>query len=498
LTERNGWHWHLLASPRRIGWHLVAGHLAAGWALLLLAVAPPPQAPAQRPPAPPPEIQKALDLAQKGNLAGAIALLEPAARKPDSRPGLRSLLGTLYLETGRPADAFALLGPLADGPQAGPVVYFNAARAALALNKDEVAEGYLERATKLAPDSTAARELGLLRGRLGKTEAAYALLLPWSRAHGDDVEVRLAAAYCAVELERPAEAQALLAGIAAGDPRAQLLRGRAKLAARDLQGALQMLDPLVASAPDPVQGQARRYAATAHLALGESAKTVALLEGKVGDDPSLAFLLARAQLQSADPAKAVATLEPFARALPPVESPPAERALAAAVALEYGRALVGANRFADALPALDKAARWAPEKAEAWQALGQAQMAAGKREEAAASLKKLQDLQKGAGKASQRLDEEEKERKDPVARTLREAAELAAQGKTDAALAKLRGEQALNPDDLRPRKAEIDTLLAAGRRDEAVAVLKKRLAAVPGDAQAAGRLKEIEKAPPPR
>src|SRR5205823_14100937 len=52
-------------------------------------------------------IQSALEEAQKGDLKGAIALLEPL-KKPGAHPAALSLLGSLYLETGRPQDALAL------------------------------------------------------------------------------------------------------------------------------------------------------------------------------------------------------------------------------------------------------------------------------------------------------------------------------------------------------------------------------------------------------
>lgn len=462
-------------------------------------------APAQaQPPAPPgaakgaenpvpPEVTKAIELSRRGDAQGvldAIALVEPLARKPGAHPFLPSLLGSLYLQAARPAEALAALAPLADKPEAGPVVLYNAGRAARALGREEAGERYLARAAALAPDSPAARDLGLLLGAEGRTEEAYVLLLPWVRAHAEDGEARLAAAYCAVELERGPEAAELVAALPDGDPRAQLLRGRTRMLEQDPRAALALLTPLATGGAPDLQGQARRFAAISHLALGESKEAAALLAGKVGDDPSLALLLARAQLRAGEPALAAATLQPFAGALPPAAQPPEERQLGAEVALETGRALIAAGRFAEAREPLAKATAWSPGQAEGWQLLGQAQMAAGEREAATASLKRFQEIQ-GARKVSQKIEEEDAERKDPTRRTLREAATLAAGGRLDAALEKLRREGAMKPDDPRPRKAEIDLLVAAGKKGEAVEILRRRVAAHPEDGEAAARLKEL-------
>ncbi len=439
----------------------------------------------------PPEVQRAIELSRQGDLSGAIAALEPLAKKPNAHPFLPNLLGSFYLQAGRPAEALATLTPIAQAEQAGPIVLYNAGRAALALEKDDVADRFLARAVALAPESPAARALGLLRGKQGRTEEAYALLLPWVRAQPEDEEARMAAAYCAVELSRVAEAEELVAGLPEGEPKAQLLRGRTRLIGQDPRGGLFLLTPLATNAAPNLQLQARRYAAIAHLAVGESKEAAALLAGKVGEDPSLAVLLARAQLQSGDAAAAAATLEPFARNLPPADRPPAETGVAAELALESGRALVNASRFAEAVPRLERATRWAPDRAEGWQLLGQAQMAGGQREAAAASLNRFREKTAAAQKGSQQVDLEDADRKDPTGKTLREAQALAGQGKVEEAVAKLRRESALVPNDPRPRKAEVDILVAAGRKADAVAALKQRIAGHPDDAEAAARLKAL-------
>src|SRR4029453_4341752 len=111
---------------------------------------------------------QALKQYQAGDLKGAIALLEPLKSKPGVHPAVLSLLGTLYLEAGGAKNPLALLGPLADGDKAGPVILQNAARAALALGLTAKAESYLERAVAKAPVSPASRDLGLLWGSQGR------------------------------------------------------------------------------------------------------------------------------------------------------------------------------------------------------------------------------------------------------------------------------------------------------------------------------------------
>jgi len=122
-------------------------------------------------------IQSALEKAQKGDLQGAIALVKPL-EKPGAHPAVLSLLGSLYLEAGRPKDALALLEPIAGTDAAGPLILHNTARAALALNQTAKAEKYLKMAVAKAPGSPAARDLGLLLGSQGRLQESYLQLRP--------------------------------------------------------------------------------------------------------------------------------------------------------------------------------------------------------------------------------------------------------------------------------------------------------------------------------
>jgi len=359
---------------------------------------------AQTPPAPPSAavqktIQSAVALAQKGDLKGAIALLEPLKAR-GTHPAALSLLGTLYLESDRPADAIALLGPIADTDAAGPLILSNAAHAALALGQTERAVRYLQRAVKKVPDSPAARDLGLLLGSEGRIAEGYAVLRPWVAAHPDDGDARLAAAFGAVELERAADAEELLQGLPADNPRVQLLRARVRVLRDDPQNAIALLEPLAQNGPPELLPEIRRNLARVYVGTGASRKAIALLAGKVGDDPSLVVLLGRAQFKAGDPAAAVAVLAPSAKAALTAPDPtaPGDRAMTAELELEYGQALVSTSKWAEAIQALDRSTRLNPKVFQAWQLLGRAQLAAGQREAAEKSMAKVKELQAESGK----------------------------------------------------------------------------------------------------
>ncbi|HSF38790.1 MAG TPA: tetratricopeptide repeat protein, partial [Thermoanaerobaculia bacterium] len=348
----------------------------------------------------------------------------------------------------------------------------------------ERGERYLERAVKEAPVSPASRELGLLRGRQGRPLDSYKLLRPWALAHPEDREGRLAAAFGALELHRAPEARELLAGLPDNEPRVRLLRGRLQLEEGDPRGAIATLSPLL-DGPPALNTDVRRFLAEAHSAVGASDEAVKLLAGRTGQDRDLALLLAKAQYQSGNPADAAATLEPLARDLLGREpETPGERAFGAEILLEYGRSLVGLSQWPAAMTALEKTAAWEPSEPQAWQLLGQAQLASGRREEAARSMAKLREAQSEKSKADQ-VTEKEKGRQDPTGRNLQQARDLAARGRTDEALALLRQEADLAGSDPRPRIAEATLLLSLKRPQEALAAAEAGLRAVPGNAELA-------------
>lgn len=444
---------------------------------------------------PDPKVQEALKKAQAGDLNGAIAVLEPLKGEAGVHPGTLSLLGSLYLEAGRFQDAMSVLAPIADHELAGPPVLRNAALAALAVGQADKAESWLRRSVAKAPDSPAARDLGILLGSQLRIAESYSLLRPWALAHPDDTEARLSAAFGAVELDRVPEAEELLNGLPEDDPRARLLRGRVQLLKRDPQAVIATLEPLLKGAPPNLESSARRYLADAHIALGQSAQAVAVLQGKVGQDPSLALLLAKAHYKSGDPAAAAAALEPFARTLLARDPVPAgERVLTADVALEYGQALVALSKWNEAAAALEKATSLAPQSLQAWQLLGRAQLAAGRREDATKSMERFRELQSAQKEVMEQVKDVEKGVADPTGRNLQEAAKAAAAGRIDEALVRIRQEIAFVPKDPRPRVAEVRTLLEAQRTAEALKAAEAGLAAFPGNAELV-RLREAARRP---
>jgi len=457
--------------------------------LLALAFAGPiPPAAAQGPkPGPPsPALEKtmksALQKYQEGDLKSAIALLEPLKDKPGTHPAALSLLGTLYLEAGRPKDSLALLGPLADTPAAGPLILANAARAALALGQTARGEKYLKSAVEKDPDSPAARDLGLLLGSQGELDQSYALLRPWTLAHPEDAEARLAAAYGAVELDRLPEGAEFLKDLPADNPRVRLLQGRILLNQQKPREGLALLEPLLKDGPLELDLSVRRYLATGRLAVGESGAAVELLKGKVGDDPSLAVLLGRAYYQDGKPAEAITVLEPFARnLLAGAPSSPSERALMAELALTYGQALVGVSKWPEAAAALTRATQLDPQSIQAWQLLGRAQLAGGQREDADRSMEKFRQLEAAQKSNTARINEAQRNVDDPTGRNLKRAMAAALEGRTAEALVQIRQEITLQPKDPRPRMAQIMTLLSAKRPKDALTAAEEAVTALPGD-----------------
>src|SRR4051794_5875346 len=260
---------------------------------------------------PPPQVAQAGQMFRAGDLKGAIALLEPL-RKPGVHPAVLALLGTLYLELDRPKDAMALLGPLADSGAAGPAILHNAGRAALLLGQTSKAEAYLHEAVAKAPGSPAARDLGMLLGKAGRIPESYGLLRPWVQKNPEDEEARLSATYAALELDRLPEAAELIAGLPENDPRGRVLRGRLLILQQQPRQAIVVLEPLLKGAPPALELDARRYLGDSYLAGGESAAAIQMPQGRVGNAPSRAVVLPRAQYPAGTPADAAATLAPFA------------------------------------------------------------------------------------------------------------------------------------------------------------------------------------------
>ncbi|HVT16452.1 MAG TPA: tetratricopeptide repeat protein [Thermoanaerobaculia bacterium] len=336
---------------------------------------------------------EAAGLAKAGKFAAAVEKLEAARRKSPLPPHGLSLLGTLYMQLQRPKEALAILRPMAEAADAEPAVLYNAGLAALALGEKNAALGWFARSVAKDPATPAARELGLLLARQGRVVEAYALLRPWSLRNAADGEALLTAAALALQLERPAEADQLIAGMSGQDPAIQLMHAKILVQKGDGPAAAALLAPLLTRHPPGMEMEVRRTLAEAYLLAGQAPKAIELLKGGVAGRPAVALVLARAQHKAGDTLGALATLRPFADKLPADPKGLGDPRPAAGIALEYGRALADAGRAPEALSFFDKATRLQPTNRAAWQELSRALAAAGRTAEAQRAAAKAAELE---------------------------------------------------------------------------------------------------------
>jgi cellulose synthase operon protein C len=341
-------------------------------------------------------LTEAGNLAAAGKFKEAIAKLEAMRREPGCPPRAAALLGALYLKVNRPKEALDVLRPLAAPADAQPAVLYNAGLAALALHDVPDADGYLVRAVRQQPGSPATRELGLLRAHQGKVVEAYSMLRPWSLRNPKDGEALLTAAALALQLDRPAEAEQLIAGMPQDDPAIVLLRGKILVQQGDGKGAVALLTPLLAHHPQGMEPEVRRTLAESYLAAGQPKPAVDLLKDRVAGHPAVALDLALAQHWSGDVLGALVTLRPFADQLPADAKGLGDPRPATGIAIEYGRLLVDAGRSQEAVAVLEKATHILPQSLEAWQSLSQAYGAAGRRAESQVAAARAEALEKAA------------------------------------------------------------------------------------------------------
>jgi tetratricopeptide (TPR) repeat protein len=448
--------------------------------LLLLAAAPAPaQAPGQAPAGGAVALlERAMAAVDAGDLDEAIAILEPLRESADAAAEGLAILGALYLEADRPADALAVLAPLAEREDANPAVLYNAGRAAAQAGEVPRGVAWLERSVALEPGTPAARELGLLYGREGRLRDAYRVLLPWARSHPDDVQAVRAAALAALRLRRVPAAEELLAALPQTEPENKMLWGHLLLLKGEPHGAVSLLAPLLAGegAPAPelparLESDVRWVLAEAYLEIGEAAKAVEVLEGRV-QNAAAALLLGRARYQSGDLEGALSTLAPLAEPILSGEHDPQDPRwlLARDIAREYGRWLVAAGRYEEAIPYLQIATEREPDRKESWQALGQALAAAGRQEEAQEALTEFQRLAREEGPETEQMERMRTLREDPTAAEMERARRLADEGRHEEALQAVQAEGQLAPQDPRPALFESWLLLVMERPGEALPV----------------------------
>lgn len=456
--------------------------------------APPAAAPAQ--PAPAPEIspagkkfQEAAGLVRKGDVAGAVAILEGLRKEGTAEPHHLSLLGALYVDQGRVAEAMAILRPLAAAENADPAVLYNAGRASLVMRNLPEAQTYFERSVAKVPMSPASRELGLLLSRQGKVVEAYRYLRPWAMSDPNDMEVRIIAATIALRLERPAEADEILSGLAEGEPAIQLLRAQARIQRGDGKGALAILQPIEKNHPAGFDLEVRRTVAEAHLAANDPASALKVLEGHAAGHASLLLLQAKAQRLSGNSQAAMATLKPLVAQIPDDPKAIGDPRPAAGVATEYGRLLLAAKDVQGAVPMLDKATRLYPSSREAWEVYAEALTAAGRPQDAAGARQKAKEIADAAASRPTTAPAAAAQAPtappaaapagEPLSPNLSEALRQMASGQNDKALEAVRKEVAAAPKNARARALEVQLLLRMQRFPDALKAAEAAVAANP-------------------
>lgn len=331
--------------------------------------------------------------------------------------------------------------------------------------------------------SPEARDLGIQSTRAGDYEESYSLLLPWVRTNPDDFEARLYASWSAAFLGRTYEAADLLNGLDERDPRVQFLWGKLLLDKRDPQGAIELLEPLVQTAPPELDLQVRRLLARAWMAVGQADRAVPLLEGRVGGDPAMTLDLALAKYEAGDIQGARELLAPFAEAaLNRFQSGDSTLvdALSVAVMYEYGRSLVTTARHTEAIPFLEASVQLAPGCKQCWQQMAQAYAAGGRREEAQSARRRFEEILRSEVPAEEKQRQEASDQQDPTGKVLREALEVFRAGKTDEALAMLQAESRLRPSDPRTMLLAAQILVDSGRAQQALVLAESALQLAPG------------------
>ncbi len=432
-------------------------------------------APAQQSedPATPSALAEAIAELQEDNLDGAIAILERPEASGDADPRLAALLGALYQEAGRSAEALEVLAPLAEAENADVAVLYNAGRAAASMEDFDRAQRYLEASVAAFPASPAARELGFLHLRRGRLMPAYLSLRPWSQSHPNDSVAITAAARCAVRLGRGAEAEQLLQLLSNDEPTVKLLWANALLLKGDAWSALAVAKELSENPPEALEPQVLTLLADVYLELEQPDLVVEALSGKTDRRPLVAVRLATALRTLGEHERALELLVPFSRGL--IEDDPEVGrwlpGLGGEVALEYGRLLAEANRHAEAIAFLRASTEMAPQEAEAWKALAAALDLSGDgalAQEARARVARIEALageEPSAGTTNDNLGS------DPTARQLRRAQALLGLGAEEEGLRVARQEKTLVPEDPRPPLVEAQMLIRLGHRDEALAVM---------------------------
>lgn len=453
---------------------------AADVAAVLLALLFVPEAPNAQDLRQPP-LEDAMARARNGDLLGAVEILEALRADGDAPDAAIGALGAFHLEAGNPQKAIEILLPLSQRPQPDPAVLFNTGLAAEALGRLTDAVGFYRRSVTIDGFSPAVRALGMLLGRLGRSEDSYEFLKTWLEANPGDHAARIAAAASAVDLGLVNEAEPLIKGLPTDAPAIRLLRGRILLLRDDPWGALGELQHLAEAPPPALELDVRRSLADIWLQVGDPEAAIEQMESIPPGVPSDTVQLASAYFQAGRTADAIEILAPLAEPLVGSEPPDDPGALALNVLVDYGRYLLSAGDVQRALPFLQLAAEIGPDFPEAFEALADALEASGRHDEAVTARERHAVLL-ARPPPSAALFDIAVDADDPVAQGIGEALDLAFSGETDAALERLVRQDIQAPDDPRPAYVRSSILLQNGRVEEALAAAERALEIAPGRA----------------
>jgi tetratricopeptide (TPR) repeat protein len=357
-----------------------------------------------------------------------------------------------------------------------------AASTLLALGLVATAWGQTATSTAGSPE---ARDLGIEEARAGRYREGYAHLLPWVKSNPRDHEARFYAAWAAAYLGRTFEAADLLSGLDEADPRVQFLWGKLLLDKRDPEGAIEVLLPLVDHPPPELEIDIRRILARALMDQGRAAEAVSLLEGRVEGDPSLALELALALYESGRVQEASDLLAPYAKTvlarLEAEERPPAGR-LWVGLVYEYGRILVNAGKHSQAASFLESSVDLEPGCKQCWQHLAQAYAASGRHRDAQVAQTQFQEILRHQASAEQEQRQNAQDQRDPTGKVLREAEVVFGEGKQDEALAMLRAESQIRPEDPRTLLLAARWLVELERAADALGLAERAVMAAPAHA----------------
>ena len=419
--------------------------------------------------------------AQSGDLPGAIEILEAFCAEGNAPDAAFGALGALHLEAGNPEKALEVLLPLSRRSRPDPAVLFNTGRAAEALGRFTDAVAFYRRSVTIDGFSPAVRALGMLLGRLGRSEESYDLLRTWLEANTNDHSARIAAAAGAVDLGLPDDAESLIEDLPPDAPAIRLLRGRILLRRDDPWGALGQLQPLAEQPPPALELDVRRSLADTWLQVGDPEAAIEQMKLIPPGDPSDTVQLASAYSQAGRLQDAIDTLAPLADPLVGSEPPENPGSLALNVLIDYGRYLQAAGDVERALSFLQLAAEIGPDFAEAFEALADGFEANGRPDEAAAAHARYEALTATPPPGRTRFDIAA-DADDQLGQEIREALELAFSGEVERALERLDQQLAQAPGDPRAAYVRSSILLQSGRAEEALAAADRALEIAPARA----------------